>query len=126
MSGEPYLLDTNAIIALLRGNNRLLKCLKGAEWIGVSILSQIEFLAFPDLSDKDKGFFTKFSQRVDAVGLDKSQYELIDRIIQVRRQYSLKLPDAIIVATAFHYSAALVSEDQQLKNIPSLTTIGLN
>ncbi len=53
MNGERYVLDTNAIIALLRGNAPLLRRLSEAEWIGISILSQIEFLAFPDLSDKE-------------------------------------------------------------------------
>ena len=41
-----YLLDTNAIVALLQGNLQLLQLLQNADWIGISIISQIEFLAF--------------------------------------------------------------------------------
>ncbi len=126
MSGERYLLDTNAIIALLRGNNPLLKRLKDAEWVGISILSQIEFLAFPDLSHADKLYFSQFLERVDVVGLDRTQTELINRIIRVRQQQQLKLPDAIIVATTLQYSAALITEDQQLRSVPDLTTVGVN
>jgi len=44
MRGERYLLDTNAIIALLQGNQQLIQLLQDAEWIGISIISQIEFL----------------------------------------------------------------------------------
>jgi len=47
MSGERYLLDTNAIVCLLRGDQALHQRLQRAEWVGISILSQIEFLAFP-------------------------------------------------------------------------------
>jgi hypothetical protein len=73
MSGERYLLDTNAIIGLLRGSDPLLKRLKTAEWVGISILSQIEFLAFPNLSEQDKEYFSSFLARTDVVGLDRSQ-----------------------------------------------------
>lgn len=46
MSGNRYLLDTNAIVALLQGNKRIIQLLLNANWIGISIISQIEFLVF--------------------------------------------------------------------------------
>ncbi|MEM0981349.1 MAG: hypothetical protein AAGH78_13880 [Cyanobacteria bacterium P01_H01_bin.58] len=46
MSGERYLLDTNAIVALLQGNDYLIQRLQEADWVGVSVISQIEFLVF--------------------------------------------------------------------------------
>jgi hypothetical protein len=54
MPGERYLLDTNAIIALLQGNQQLIELLQDAEWIGISIISQIEFLVFPGLNEADR------------------------------------------------------------------------
>jgi len=50
MSGERYLLDTNAIVALLQGNVRLVQLLRQAEWIGISVINQIEFLVFSSTS----------------------------------------------------------------------------
>jgi hypothetical protein len=41
---------------LLRGDQALHQRLRRAEWVGISILSQIEFLAFPNLSPSDRGF----------------------------------------------------------------------
>ncbi|WP_420485322.1 PIN domain-containing protein [Iningainema tapete] len=38
----------------------------------------------------------------------------------MRQQHRLKLPDAIIVATAVKYNATLVTSDSQLKNIPNV------
>lgn len=36
MSGERYLLDTNAVVALLRGEPILRQRLENAEWVGIS------------------------------------------------------------------------------------------
>ena len=66
--------------------------------MGISILSQIEFLAFPNLSENDGRIFQKFSEAVDVVGLDRTERALIDRIVSLRIQYRLKLPDAIIAS----------------------------
>lgn len=41
MSGERYLLDTNAIVALLQGNSQLIQLLQNADWIGISVISKI-------------------------------------------------------------------------------------
>lgn len=125
MSGERYLLDTNAIVALLRGSRPLSTRLEEAAWVGVSVLSQIEFLAFPNLPQKDREHFAGFLERVELVGLDRTQSALIDRIIQVRQEHRLKLPDAIIAATAIHYSAALITDDRQLGRIPSLAVVSV-
>lgn len=54
MNGKRYLLDTNAVVALLRGHGPLLELLRDAEWVGVSVISQIEFLAFAGLGEPDR------------------------------------------------------------------------
>lgn len=54
MSGKRYLLDTNAIVSLLQGSEELITLLQNAEWVGISVISQIEFLAFSELSESDR------------------------------------------------------------------------
>jgi predicted nucleic acid-binding protein len=39
MSGNRYVLDTNAIVALLQGNFQLIELLKDADWLGISVIS---------------------------------------------------------------------------------------
>ena len=85
-----------------------------------SIISQIEFLVFPDLSDMDKELFNLFLQRVDVIELSTAQKEMIDSIIQMRQQYNLKLPDAIIAATAIQYDSSLITSDSQFQRIKEL------
>jgi predicted nucleic acid-binding protein len=36
MSGNRYLLDTNAIVTLLQGNSQLVQLLQSANWVGIS------------------------------------------------------------------------------------------
>jgi hypothetical protein len=122
MSGERYLLDTNAIVYLLRGGNALQKRLQSAEWVGISILSYIEFLAFPNLSENDRSIFQKFSEAVDVVSLDKTEQALIGTVIRLRSQHRLKLPDAIIAATAIERGATLITDDQQLRKLSAVKT----
>ena len=124
MSGKRYLLDTNAIVCLLRGGNALAQRLESAEWVGISILSQIEFLAFPNLSENDRRTFQEFSERVEVVGLERTERALIDRIVGLRAQYRLKLPDAIIAATAVERDATLITDDRQLRTLSAIRSSG--
>lgn len=123
MNGNRYLLDTNAIIALLQKDPNLIRLLQDAEWIGISVISQIEFLAFAGLSETDIQLFQQFLQRVETINLSSDNKLLIDQIILIRQQYRLKLPDAIIAAMAREKSAKLVTRDAQLTKVTDLTIV---
>jgi tRNA(fMet)-specific endonuclease VapC len=123
MSGERYLLDTNAVISLLGGNKALAERLEQADWIGISIISQLEFLVFPELSKEDKGLFEAFAARVEVVGLTASQRELLSQITELRRTRKLKLPDAIIAGTALYHNATLITEDGHFSAVPDLNVL---
>ena len=124
MSGERYLLDTNAIVCLLRGDEGLHQRLQSAEGVGISILSQIEFLAFPNLTENDRRTFQEFSDAVEVVGLGRTERALIDRIVSLRAQHRLKLPDAIIAATAVERDATLITDDHQLQKLSAIRSSG--
>ncbi|MFZ4666020.1 MAG: type II toxin-antitoxin system VapC family toxin [Prochlorotrichaceae cyanobacterium] len=123
MSGNRYLLDTNAIVALLQGNKRIIQLLLNANWIGISIISQIEFLVFSELTESDRQLFQQFLKRVEVLGLTIGDAALIDQIIEVRQQYRLKLPDAIIASMTTQNSASLVTADQAFARINNLRVI---
>ena len=48
MSGRGYLLDTNAIVQLLKGNMELIAVLGSADFISTSIVAEKEYLFFRD------------------------------------------------------------------------------
>lgn len=123
MSGNRYVLDTNAIVALLQGNIELIELLKDADWLGVSVISQIEFLVFPGLTQDDGQIFEQFLQRVEVLGLVAIDAVLIEKIIEIRQQHRLKLPDAVIAAMAIQNSASLVTADREFAKVTLLTVI---
>ena len=123
MSGNRYLLDTNAIVALLQGNNQLIQRLQKADWVGISVISQIEFLVFPNLTESDRQLFQVFLQRVQVIDLSSGDENLIRMIVEIRQQYRLKLPDAIIAAIALYQSASLMTADQAFKKLNELTMV---
>lgn len=125
MNGR-YFLDTNAIIFLLRDGKAYLEQFETAEWLGISVLSKIEFLAFPKLSENDKRAFSVLEQRIAVVNIEISNQHLIEKAIEFRSKYKLKLPDALIAASASEHSAILITNDKQLLNLPFLQSQNFN
>jgi tRNA(fMet)-specific endonuclease VapC len=118
-----YLLDTNAIVALLKGNIQLGQLLHNADWIGISVISQIEFLAFSGLTQNDIDLFSQFLQRIEVIELRSRDEELIVKIIEIRQQYRLKLPDAVIAAMTIQNSAILVTADREFAKVTVLNVM---
>ncbi len=50
MNGKRYLLDTNAIIALLNGHEELGNLLASADFVAISVISRLEFLSFAGIT----------------------------------------------------------------------------
>jgi len=123
MSGSRYLLDTNAIIALLQGDKQLLTLLNSANWIGVSVISKLEFLSFSGISIDDKKLFEKFARKIELIDLLSSEENLIARIIELRLKYKIKLPDAIIAASAYCNNSVLISKDKSFVKIKNLKVL---
>jgi predicted nucleic acid-binding protein len=60
---------------------------------------------------------------VEIVGLTGGDELLVEKIIEIRQQYRLKLPDAVIAAMTIQNSASLVTADQEFAKINTLTVI---
>jgi tRNA(fMet)-specific endonuclease VapC len=119
MNGK-FLIDTNAVIALLGNNRSLATTLSSATWIGISVITELEFLSFSNLSQADKLLFEQFKNRIEVISLDTNATTLIQTICQVRQTYRLKLPDSIIAATALTNQATLLTNDAMFSRINGL------
>ncbi|MGC4235189.1 MAG: PIN domain-containing protein [Niabella sp.] len=119
MSGNSYLLDTNAIIALLSGNDLLTNTLKNAGRIGVSIISVIEFYLFSKLSKGDKTLFDTLLQRIEMINIS-ADFDQILSVANLRVKNKLKLPDAIIADCAMQSRLTLVTNDKHFSKINNL------
>lgn len=120
MSGNRYFLDTNAIVQLLAGNPDVLNILSKASYIAISVICELEFLAFPGLTENDRRLFDSFAKRVEVIDLCSSDSELKDRILAFRSGRKLKLPDAIIAASASVHACVLLTADKRLQKVPGL------
>lgn len=118
MPGNPsgakrYLLDTNALVALLQGHTDLLTTVESADWLGVSGINVLEFLGFDGLSEIDRQLFNELLQRIAVVDLLACNVALMTLIIELRQSKSLKLPDAIVMACAVTHQATVLTHDVQ-------------
>jgi len=116
MNGKRYFLDTNAIVALLAGNSKLLELLNGAAHVATSVICELEYLAFPDLPEEDKALFEQFREKVHVVDLASGDGQMKDWILRLRIEKKLKLPDAIIAGSTMSQACVLLTEDKQLLN----------
>jgi len=113
------LLDTNAILYLLGG--RLAAPLEIGPYY-VSVISEMELLSYPSLTDDAETQIRSFLADVTVVDLTR---EIKAAAIQVRRQLGLKLPDAIVAASAMVLEAELLTNDVQLLRVAAVRSTAL-
>ncbi|MBQ4200582.1 MAG: hypothetical protein II649_11990 [Kiritimatiellae bacterium] len=54
MNGKRYLLDTNAFIQLLSGNDSVRAIIDDAEFLSTSVICKLEFLSYPKLDTETR------------------------------------------------------------------------
>jgi predicted nucleic acid-binding protein len=74
----------------------------------VSVITKLEILGWADITPSDEKRISEFLSGLTVLPLDAAVEE---ETIQIRRQTTLKLPDAIIAATAVVIDAEVVSTD---------------
>ncbi|ADY52861.1 PilT protein domain protein [Pseudopedobacter saltans DSM 12145] len=115
--GLKLFLDNNAIISLLKNEDDLLGLVSKSSSVHISVISELEFLSFSGLTTNDINLFRKFIKRISVIDLKQSDLKLINKITEVRKNYHLKLPDAIIVASAIITNSTLISRDKELSKV---------
>ena len=104
-------LDTNVILYHLA--DRLSAPLPQAT-ISASIISEMETRSYPELSVSDEAVIQRYLACLHLVELTPA---IAEKSIFLRRQHRLKLPDAIIAATAQELGAVPLTCDRQLLNV---------
>ena len=112
-------LDTNAVLYFLAG--RLAQALPQADFY-VSVITEMELLSYPLLRAEEEAEILDFLSDVTLVDLNR---EIKQSAIALRRQYRLKLPDAIVAATARRLNAELFTNDLKMLGIPLLSAKAL-
>lgn len=119
MNGNRYFVDTNILIYLLSGDNTLISILNQKQ-IYISFITEIELLSFADLTVKERNKIVVMLKNFIVMDLNES---IKETTIRYRKDFKLKIPDAIIAATANYLNLPLLTADLAFKSIPELTTI---
>lgn len=122
--GTQYLIDSNAVIDYLSGKlpPNGMTFMDGIvnEVPKVSVITKIEVLGYNALPTAYQ-LLADFMNDSDILELAEP---VVNQTIDLRKQYKIKLPDAIIAATALVHGFELVSRNtSDLKNISGLTVI---
>jgi len=111
MNGK-VVLDTNTIIYHLQGLKPWTDFINGLhpDQALVSVITRMELLAWDGLTSNDEKQARDFLDLL--VKIVPLSYPLENEAILLRRQARLKLPDAIVAATAVVSEAVLVTNDK--------------
>ncbi len=123
--GERYLLDTNTVIYYSDANlpTAALDFLDSILIIegNISVISKIELLGWVPPNPNDYLKIQQFVAKADVYTLTN---EVIDQTILLRKNYKIKLPDAIIAATAIVHDFILISRNAgDFKKLPTIKFI---
>ncbi len=110
------LLDTNIVLYFL--GRKLVNPLPSGNYF-ISVITEMELLSYLTLSSDEEKRIIGFLNKITVVGIDENI------TISLRKQYKLKLADAIIVATAQSLSATLLTNDIKLTNLTNINTQSL-
>lgn len=107
-----YLFDTNILIYFFNGSlsedirrdvSAMLK-----EGFTISVVSKMEFLGFRRFDSNQRERATQFLSFAEVIPLED---RIVDAVIELKQTHNIRLPDAIIAATAISEDLSLVTRN---------------
>mgnify|MGYP000120138957 CR=1 FL=1 len=119
MSGNRLFVDTNILIYFLKGDQEVIEMLSDKNPV-ISFITELEVLSFPGDSSNNEEIIKGLLKNCSIIDINS---EIKKRTITFRKKSNLKLPDAIIAATAQFTGLPLLTGDQQFKSVKGLDII---
>lgn len=119
MSGINILLESNIALCVLNGDSILVQYLQDKVFY-VSFINELELLGYKKITSAEEAKIDLFLEDCAIVDINEGIKEITK---QIRRKYSLKLPDAIVAATAIFLGIPLLSADKQFRHVSDLTFV---
>ena len=113
------LLDTNIVIAWTNGHAAVMAELEGKH-LAISVITQIELLAYPTLKDTEISHIHSILTLLQVYTITPA---IVNATVDFRKQYNIKLPDAIIAATAFALKCPLYTFDKGFNKIQEISSL---
>jgi predicted nucleic acid-binding protein len=118
-----YILDTNVVIDYIQGNfpdkeATFIENLLFASTPNISVITEIEILCWKHANEEDVEQYKKFIENSKIIELGN---DVKLKAIDIRRNYKIKLPDALIAASALVYDLELITRNtKDFENIAEL------
>jgi predicted nucleic acid-binding protein len=122
MSGIRIICDTNPLVYLLDGNRDIARFLDGQQ-IYLSVISELELFGKQNLSFQDNEIIESLLKGCFVIDINP---EIKQIYRELKQKHSIKLPDAIVAATAIYLDLPLLTFDKGFKNISNLKLIMLD
>lgn len=112
------MLDTNFILGLLKSDAQVLADYASRQILAgecsYSAITRMELLGFHRITPDEKVLIKQKLENFSYLPLNQ---EIEDRVIELRQSRKIKLPDAMIAATALNFGIELLTLDQHLLEI---------
>jgi predicted nucleic acid-binding protein len=121
-----WLLDSNVLIDALAGLPHGMRVLQEARKrpevsVIYSAITRIEVLGFPNLSAKEEEAVRRLLSEFEEVAISNA---VVERTIQIRKLVRIKIPDALIAASADTAQAIVVTRNtDDFQRVPGLTVL---
>lgn len=121
--GLKYLWDTNTAIYYLQKHfpqkqQELISNIINSYQPVISVITEIELLCWKNATDSDLTIINNFVSDSVVFGLEE---DIKRKTIEIRKKSNLKLPDAIIAATAVANNLILISRNEiDFKKVPKI------
>ncbi|OFX26035.1 MAG: hypothetical protein A2033_19540 [Bacteroidetes bacterium GWA2_31_9] len=121
MNGNKFLFDSNILIYLSKGLLDVKTFTNKDDVPYVSVITYMEVMGYTFKSIKEEHLINQFCEGAYIIQLSD---KIIKNVIDLRKEYKIKLPDAIIAATAIENKLKLVTRNiGDFKNIPKLNIV---
>ena len=124
MSGIKYLLDTNLVLGLLKASPEVVDMVTNrgllASSCAFSAVTRMELLGYPSITNDEERVIT---DRLSKFIYLPITYEIEDLAITLRRNRKVKLPDALVAATAMYHGLELLTLDKALLKVVNQASI---
>lgn len=110
-----YLWDTNIAIYYLQKQfpdavEHIVDTFLTESQLVISVISEIELLCWKNASDDDLKAINEFINDCVVIELEQS---IKLKAVEIRKKYNIKLPDAVIAASAINYDLILVTRNER-------------
>jgi predicted nucleic acid-binding protein len=116
MNGNKLFIDTNIALYLFSGDQTIASLLNGKN-LYISFSTQLELLGFKDLSSREEKIINEFIEQCTVIDINN---RIKQDVIKIRKQYKVKLPDSIIIASSIYLDIPIVSSDADFKKVREL------